>query len=687
MEVAEYYRSLLSQIQSLADVEGELLESQFLNLTLEMLVDAGDVEDFDLIEDGRDVNGRWRIDAFHLNEEAMIANLFICGFTNELSPSNLTKTEITALAKKLTGFAGLVQNEDKDLYSVLVPTGQAFNAASALRSRWADVRAIRLFIISNKPLSNRVDAVQISDLAGKSTTLTIWDLKRFFELEQSGKEREEMEVDFSDCPVPCLVTSESDESFISLLAVMTGETLFRIYDRWGARLLEQNVRSYLQNRSKVNKGIRESIKKEPERFFAYNNGLTTTAEDVEFVDDSRTSIKSLKNLQIVNGGQTTSSIYAAVVKDRLSVADVSVQMKLTVVAPEKVQELVPYISRYANSQNKVSDADLFSNHPFHVFFEEVSRRTLTGPKAGSAVTTYWYYERARGQYLNDQAYLKDSARKAFQKQNPRKQLLSKTDLARFENAWRMLPASVSKGAQANFNEFAKFIDQRWNKSRASFNDDYFKSCIVHAIVYKKAEECVQKAPWYSGFRANVVAYTISLLSSALESSKLKLNYDHIFRTQDAPQPLVDLILEIAELVSSKLVNHPGNPTTYAKGSQAWSDMMPSLQPSPERLSELEDFLWDINEFEAHHNQAQKEGRIDWRLRAEAKVLSISTNQWEEIKEFLFDHDDITPMKLSLIDSIIAGQVPSERQSTALQRIVKEFEDVRGPIIDPDEMSQ
>ena len=679
MELSDYYASLISQIQSMAEVEGDIVESQFLSFALDLLVDAGELEEFELIEDGRDVNGRWRVDAFYLNEQSMTANLIVCGFTDEVVPPNLTKTDITAVAKKVTGFLGLAADQTKDLYSILIPTGQACTAALTLRNRWDDIRAFRLFIVSNKPLSSRVDSVKISDVGEKPTTLTIWDLKRFHDLEESGREREEMEVDLSESPIPCLVTDESNESFTSLLAVVPGTTLFDIYDRWGARLLEQNVRSYLQNRSKVNKGIRESIKHEPTRFFAYNNGLTTTAEGVEFTDSARTAIKSLKNLQIVNGGQTTSSIYAAVVKDKVPVDDISIQMKLTVVEPEQVQDLVPYISRYANSQNKVSDADLFSNHPFHVFFEEVSRRILTGPKPGSATTTYWYYERARGQYLNDQAYLTDAKRRAFQQQNPRDQLITKTDLAKFENAWLMLPAAVSKGAQANFNEFAKFVDAEWTKNRSNFNDSYFKKCVVHALFYKQTEKVVQKASWYNGFRANVVAYTISLLAKGLTNAAFRLNYDHIFRTQSVPQPLVDCVLEIAEKVSFNLVNYPGNPTTYAKGSQAWKDMEPSLTPVPDRFTELEDYLWNAEEFKEHLAEAASEGRQDWQLRAEEVVFQVKPESWAEIKSYLIDNDEITPKKLDLIGVVEGGSLATPAQAKLLHKMIKDFESVRGPL--------
>ena len=100
-------------------------------------------------------------------------------------------------------------------------------------------------------------------------------------------------------------------------------------------------------------------------FFSYNNGLTATAEiEVSQETDSTKSIKSIKNLQIVNGGQTTASVHYSKFKFDADLSRVFVQMKLSVVDPELLETIVP-IAEYANTQNKVNAADFFANHPFH----------------------------------------------------------------------------------------------------------------------------------------------------------------------------------------------------------------------------------------------------------------------------------------------------------------------------------
>lgn len=673
MDVLEYYDSIANHVNSLAEVDGEIVENQFLEYCLDILVDAGECEEYNLIEDGRDARGRWRVDAAAFDEESKSFNLFISMFDQAERPSNLTASEIANCGKKLQGFLKLVATEEP--HDVFIPTGQAYNTATELRQRWADIRGFKFFIISNKPLSKRIDSLPEQSMFDKPVDFHIWDLDRFFSLEKSGREREEMIIDFQDSPLSCLVTGESHEQFTSLLAVMPGETLFQLYEKWGARLLEQNVRSYLQNRSNVNKGIRITIKDDPEKFFAYNNGLTTTAEAIEFTDESRTAIQSLRNFQIVNGGQTTSSIYAAAVADKVDVSRVSVQMKLTVVEPEKVGDIVPFISRFANSQNKVSDADLFSNHPFHIHFEEMSRRITCQPKAGSATSTHWFYERARGQYLDQQAYLPQSQRKAFQKQNPRDQLLTKTDLAKIENTWRMYPADVSKGAQANFKKFAEFIDTEWSKSKDNFGEGYFKKCVVHARIFRDLEIHIKKQDWYGGFRANIVTYTISLFAKGLKDMVYSLNYDFFFRTQTTPIAMLDYLADIGLMVDRQLKSFSGNLTTYAKGSQAWKDIQNNI--SLPEMGIVKEYLWDKNEKQEYEKDSKATQKIDSSLQIEIEVQSLQPSQWDKVKQFLIDTDEATETTIGLLTVAKSKRGLTSKQCIPLYKLLEKYRAIKG----------
>ena len=160
----------------------------------------------------------------------------------------------------------------------------------------------------------------------------------------------------------------------------------------------------------------------------------------------------------MNGGQTTASIHVAKLR-KLDLTGTFVQMKLSVVTPERATELVPRISEYANSQNRVSAADFFANHPFHVRIEGFSRRLHASSPDGTFRQSKWFYERARGQYADARANLTPAQRKKFDLENPRSQLFAKTDLAKFLSVWEGRPHEVSLGAQKNFAAFARRIGQ------------------------------------------------------------------------------------------------------------------------------------------------------------------------------------------------------------------------------------
>ena len=343
----------------------------------------------------------------------------------------------------------------------------------------------RIFLLTDGIVNQ--EAFHAEDNEAISVSLHIWDAARIYRLASSGKKYEPIEIDFHkefNCNVPCLSLSDPQSDYKGYLAVIPGEILAGIYDRYGPRLLERNVRSFLQVRGNVNKGIRKTIIEEPHRFFAYNNGVSATADDIEFEESGQgLSISKIRNLQIVNGGQTTASLYHTTKKDKVGLRGIFVQAKISVIPEAQLEEIVPLISRYANSQNKVSDADFYANDPFHVNIEGLSR-TVWAPSAdGTHRQKKWFYERARGQYLDAKARESTPAKKRqFEAVFPAKQKFTKTDLAKYENTWMQLPHIVSLGAQKNFNDFAIKLKER---GRIDVDIRYFEHLIAKAIIFNK----------------------------------------------------------------------------------------------------------------------------------------------------------------------------------------------------------
>lgn len=316
-------------------------------------------------------------------------------------PATINAGDAKRLFSHLMNFvtASLKREFRDSLHPDMPATGTAHLIASA----WRSVTKIKLILVTNAIYSARIDAVLAGSISGVPVTYNIWDLTRFHRIENSGA-REKIVVRFDrdfGGALPALAASGDGAAFPSYLAVIRGRQLADLYERWGARLLESNIRSFIQARRKsVNDGIRTTIRDEPEMFFSYNNGLSATADEVE-VDSSDGVIRilSARNLQIVNGGQTTASLHAALKQSPENLERVHVQVKLTVVPPDVSENVVPNISKFANSQNKIDAADFFSNHPFHLRVEEFSRRLFAPPEQGSNRQTMWFYERAKGQLL------------------------------------------------------------------------------------------------------------------------------------------------------------------------------------------------------------------------------------------------------------------------------------------------
>jgi hypothetical protein len=274
--------------------------------------------------------------------------------------------------------------------------------------------------------------------------------------------------------------------------------LAKIYNHYEGRLLEGNVRSYLQARGKVNKGIINTIQNEPDMFFAYNNGIAATAKSIKIDNIEGTDyITEITGLQIVNGGQTTASLALSMIKFKrddieTKLKKIFVPMKLSVVKSlEKAQLIIQDISKYANSQNKVSEADLWSNHPFHIRMEELSRRIIAPAVNGNQFGTKWFYERANGQYKQTTYKSSDAERNKFEKQFPKNQMFTKTDLAKYMNIILQKPHIASKGNQKSFAVYADKVAEQWEKDDTVFNDNYFKKVVASVILFRGAQEIVK----------------------------------------------------------------------------------------------------------------------------------------------------------------------------------------------------
>lgn len=674
-ELEEFYDDFIQQIYTSADVGEDFKESQFFEKSMEYLLDDGIVEDFTYLPFQKI---GMKIDGYELIEDRSILNLFICDFEDDYELQTLTQSDIELNIKRLTKF--LTQSLEKKFYDELEETSPGYAISYFLYNNQKRFESINIILVSNKQLSNRVKNLPSNTIIDYKVTYDIWEIKRFFDIESSKNKKETLEIDFEadfDTLIPSLPAHVSSSPYHSYLCVINGEVLSKLYERFGARLLESNVRSFLQFRAKINKGIRKTINEDPSMFFAYNNGLTATAEDIEITSDNK--IKKLKNFQIVNGGQTTASLFNTMKIDKVSLSDIFVQMKLTIINDDQVNTVVPNISRFANTQNKVNDADFFSNDIFHIRMEEKSRRIWAPAKVGELKKSKWFYERARGQYLEIQSKLTDAKKREFKEINPKQQLFSKTDLAKFLMVWENKPYIVSRGAQKNFVEFGNIIVPRWNKNDREFNDMYFMHTIAKIIIFKTCDSLVYKESWYGGYKANIVAYTLSTFSYLLEKEKLSIDFSKIWKEQKIGNYFEKEIKIISKLINEYITSTPENFTNvseWCKKELCWTKLKDIINHTEDILlsDTFKKHMITKEELDYENKESKKEQKIDNEMEMLKKLYKFTPEQWKEIQDWGIEKKQLIPEEIKFLNLIPSGKYPSDKQSKKIVQILSKLEE-------------
>lgn len=666
LELEEFYQEFFQEIHGMADSEGIFTEDTFFDLFCANLVDSGELDTADRAL-YLPPQGRMRVDGYGGDPAGAdgVLSLIISDFNQSADIATLTATDMDAIFKRLLNF--LAKSLDAKFRNGLEESHASFGLADLIAKRWPTISKVRLFLISNRVLSSRVDGKAAGELEGIPITYSVWDLGRLHRFVASGHGREEIEIDLEkefDGPVAALPAHLDEAGYEAYLVVVPGAKLAAIYDRWGARLLEQNVRVFLQARGNVNKGIRNTIENDPTMFFAYNNGITATAEGVQTrTAQGQLLLTHFKNLQIVNGGQTTASIHAASKKKDIDLSKVFVQMKLSIVDPARAMEIVPKISEFANSQNKVNAADFFANHPFHVRMEEFSRRILAPSSDGTFRESKWFYERARGQYQDARAYLSGAQKRKFDLEFPKKQVIAKTDLAKFLNVWRGHPDIVSKGAQKNFAHFANVIGGEWTKQPDAFNESYYRHAIAKAIVFREVERIVTEQPWYQGYRANIVAYAISKIAHDAEQRGSAVNFDNIWKAQALSPAFKEAVALVTKAVHSVIIEPIGginNITEWAKHQACWTRVAALKISWPEAFL---DELIGKDEQRENKKSAVKDQKMLNGIDAQSIVVKTGGPFWRSVKDWGSKKRLLTQMESDILEvaASMPIRIPTEKQ--------------------------
>ena len=669
-QVVDFNTALLDEInQEAADTSAPSSEIFFERMA-SLLEAEGEIVTADRVVFVATASGKTvRIDGIggDPRESDGILSVIVSDFYPEAEP---VKINAQAAKKAFGHLINFVAASRRSAFRETLIDGSAeAGAAATIASAWPSIVKVKLILMTNAIYGARTDAVLAGTISDIPVTYNVWDLNRFHRYESSGQATEKLTVNFKDdfgVSIPALAASSKGDQLDSYLAVIGGAQLAEIYEKWGARLLESNVRSFLQARGGVNRGIRDTIRDEPEMFFSYNNGLSVTADSVEVENTvDGLSIVSARNLQIVNGGQTTASLHAARKISPETLRQVHVQVKLTVVPPETSEEIVPFISKYANLQNKVSSADFFSNHPFHMRMEEYSRRVLAPAVEGTNRETKWFYERARGQYLVERSKRSPAERRRFDMEFPKPQYFVKTDLAKVEMSFRLQPDTVSKGAQKNFGEFAQRIGGEWNRSDKKFDETWFRRLVAKLIIFRHLEKTIPKQPWYpGGYRANLVTYSIAKLVADADERDRVVDLDDVWRRQSVARDLSDALLMAAEAASMVVTNPESgvnNITEWCKKQACWAVLQRTVV---DYGPELANCLLEPEEALAVQRAGQKEEAAMSGIEAQTKVIEAGAEFWGRLRSWSNERRLLSPKEDGVLKACGMGtsRLPSEKQS-------------------------
>lgn len=582
---------LLSFAAELAEeVEENLSEdtpfsaSVFTRIVLDRLEEAGHFDAaFELYQEGRVGSAIYRIDGYAFDEDGSRLDLFTTIHRGETDAARLAAADVTKAFERALRFASACLD---GLADRLEPSNtDASDLARRIETEAAAITSVRIILLTDAAVA--IDSAPPNEWKGRSVDFVVYDIVRLHRVLGEGETRADIAVDLAalaGAPVPCLHVPSGDGGYDAYLAVLPGDVLSRIYERYGVRLLELNVRAFLglQGRKSVNAELRRTIVERPSMFLAYNNGIVATVDSIELepAGEGATAIKSVRGLQIVNGGQTTASLHRARRKESVSVDRVGVPVKIIRVGGADLTEMVGAISRAANRQNTVQLADFSASDPFHQQVEELANNTWLDDQKGR-----WFYERARGSYVaaEQKASYRKSEQQSFRKQTPKQRRLSKLDVARYLSAWGGLPHRVCLGGQKNFQHFMQRLK---DDPPPPIDEAWLKRLVSIAIIYRATERIV-KSMKFPAYGAQIVAYVVSSMSARTGG---RVDFSHVWAKQGVSSELEALVRAWAPQIDTALRKSAGqrNPSEWFKKGECWEELQDDLpvltEPLPPELS-------------------------------------------------------------------------------------------------------
>ncbi len=552
MDLSDFLRETQAEVKAQVNEGAPFAEIAFTEIVMQHMADIGmTFEPVACHFKGRAGNDVLKLSGYAVSDDQDQLDLFVSLYEDVDVPTPVPESEIQTAVKQGLKFLALCAAGK--LAPKLDPSSDVRSLAETLQLIYDGLEQVRIYVLTDRVAKTK--SFKTREVGGKAVRLEVMDIERLHRHWSEGKPRDELVVDFgevSGAPLPCVYVPGDNEDYDYALTAIPGEALRLLYEKFGARLLEANVRSFLSVKGKgVNAGIQSTLRSAPGRFMAYNNGIVIVADEMRFGSpgDGSTGIAWLKGLQIVNGGQTTASLYFAKKKyPETDLSKVRVPAKIIVMKTQdaaKEEALVSDISRFANSQNAVRQSDLSANKPFHVEVERLSLSVYCPDGVGR-----WFYERAAGSYNTMLARegTTPNKLKALKDAIPASRRITKTDLAKYITAWDKRPDIVSLGSQKNFDRFMATLAAPDGAETPLPTVADYKAMIAKAKLFRDTSKYTRGA--FKAGQANVAAYAISVLSDKLGD---RLDLEKIWSRQSASPELMAQIRIWADEVNDVLV--------------------------------------------------------------------------------------------------------------------------------------
>ncbi|MBP1904516.1 hypothetical protein J2Z32_001139 [Paenibacillus turicensis] len=568
-------------------------EQFFVEKMGEYLSENGIIADIELSFGQKSGQGL-KVNAYSYNEEQETLIIFIAEYDRYKFGKTISKSSVEKTLRRV------VKYYSKSIFGMkneMEETAEDYPLAQFIFEQHGKaIKSVEFFLLTNY-LYKANERIILPEIEGMKVKHHIWDIERLYQLINETQGLDNIEINFKAQFGKTFellkVPNNENSHFECYMGFIPAELLALCYEMWGQRLIERNVRSFLQARGNVNRGIRDTLRKNKEMFVAYNNGISTVAECAILEEVSEGSnlfnVKEFKGWQIVNGGQTTASVFHAL-KEGIDLSDVFIQIKLTVVQSHiGMNNMTAKISEYANTQNKISMSDLKANHPSLINLEAISRTTWIPSSEGTKSNSKWFFERARGQYLVEvNRQTTPAKKKAFQKENPKNKVLSKTNIAKYYMSWNQYPHIVSKGGETNFEAFISLLDEK----AISVDSVFFKEIVAKGILFDTCDMIIKELD-FPGYKANVITYTISMLSNIY---KEKLDFLKIWEQQSINSRIQNNLRLIASYTWRHITNPPiagTNVTQWCKKKECWEKFV------DEQKSEIDKYIKEAVHYELH----------------------------------------------------------------------------------------